>query len=380
MGRSEPSAVTQSILETLGRMEARVVVAQGDVAEQEQVARVLANIEQTMPPLRGVVHAAGILDDGILLQQNQERLQSVMAPKVKGAWNLHTLTLDRALDFFVLFSSVAAFLGPPGQGNYAAANAFLDGLAKQRRLQGRPTLSINWGPWAEIGLSAAQSKQSKRHAYQGLRHITRTQGIEVLQHLLYQDICQIAVMPFSVQQWCQLYPSAAASRLYASLLQGESLNASLVSGEAGNMRSELLALKSGRERRSVLESHLQAECAQVLKLALSRIDLHTSLQTMGLDSLMGLELRNRLEAGLGLKLPATLIWNYPTIAALVPHLADIMDLPLEETVSVQSALGDDDMPSAATIEMESYSQDKINAMLAEELEAIDQLLRGKEDA
>src|SRR6266571_316995 len=101
-----------------------------------------------MPPLRGIIHAAGVLDDGVLLEQTPERFERVLAPKVRGSWNLHLLTQEMPLDFFVLFSSAASLLGSPGQGNYAAANAFLDALAHHRRMEGRPGVSINWAGWA----------------------------------------------------------------------------------------------------------------------------------------------------------------------------------------------------------------------------------------
>src|SRR5258708_11587520 len=136
------------------RTGAQVTVAREDVTREEQVAGVLAGIDESMPPLRGIIHAAGVLDDGLLLNLDRERLAAVMAPKVEGAWNLHALTLNRPLDFFVLFSSVASALGSPGQGSYAAANAFLDALSQHRRTLGLPSLTINWGPWAAVGMAA----------------------------------------------------------------------------------------------------------------------------------------------------------------------------------------------------------------------------------
>ncbi len=143
--------------EKLGQMEAagaEIEVARADVANRQQLASVLDRIRRSASPLLGVVHAAGVLDDGILLEQDAARFAGVMAPKVRGSWNLHLLTRDDPLDFFVLFSSIASFLGSPGQGSYAAANAFLDALAHHRRAAGLPASSINWGPWAEVGLAA----------------------------------------------------------------------------------------------------------------------------------------------------------------------------------------------------------------------------------
>ena len=146
VGRSgATSAAAHEALAAMHERGASVVVARANVADEQEVARVIDESNETMPPLRGVIHLAAVLDDGILLQLNQERFRTVMAPKMYGAWNLHTLTLDKPLDFFVLFSSVASVLASPGQGNYVAANAFLDALAHHRRARGLPGLCDQLG-------------------------------------------------------------------------------------------------------------------------------------------------------------------------------------------------------------------------------------------
>src|SRR5262249_23185671 len=146
---------------------AKIVVAQMDVTREDQVASVLARIDSSMPPLRGIIHVAGVLDDGLLLNLDRERLAAVMAPKFEGAWNLHSLTLNRPLAFFVLFSSIASVLGSPGQGPYAAANAFLDALSHHRRALGLPALTINWGPWGDVGM-AARANRGRRLTMRGI--------------------------------------------------------------------------------------------------------------------------------------------------------------------------------------------------------------------
>ncbi|PYS24487.1 MAG: hypothetical protein DMF72_05330, partial [Acidobacteria bacterium] len=148
LGRSDPSNNANAVLNDLRARGAEILVIKADVAQREELAAALAEIDRSQPPLRGIIHAAGTLDDGVLIQLDRERFEGVMRPKVDGAWNLHVLTLDRPLDFFVFFSSAASVLGSPAQGNYAAANAFMDALAHRRRSQGRPALSINWGSWS----------------------------------------------------------------------------------------------------------------------------------------------------------------------------------------------------------------------------------------
>jgi acyl transferase domain-containing protein/acyl carrier protein len=389
LGRRGPSAAAQALIEELAAAGAQVVVAQADVAQGEAVAGVLAGIKQTMPPLRGVIHAAGILDDGSLLQLNGERFERVTAPKIDGTWNLHILTQDIPLDFFICFSSVTALLGTPGQGNYAAANAFLDALAHYRHAQGQPALSINWGPWAEVGLAAAQANRGERLALRGIASITPRQGIAALAQLFQSKAAQIAVMPFNFQQWSEFYPAAGRSLLF-SQLQEVKPDAVPKPPESG-IREALLAVEPGRRRQALFEAHLREQVAHVLRLVPARVPLNKPLKSLGLDSLMALELRNRLEMSLQVTLSATLIWNYPTIAELAPYLAGKMGVPLTaeatspaptpdggpkqgEAVTPLETLVDDDELADTLSELEPLSQDDVEALLADELAAIDDLL------
>src|SRR5205814_9986715 len=148
-----------------------------------------------LPPLRGIVHAAGVLDDGVLIQQEWTRFARVMAPKISGSWNLHTLTLDLPLDFFVFFSSAASVLGSPGQANYAAANAFMDALAHERRRLRLAALSINWGAWDVAGMAASlDARDQRRWAGQGLTPMPPHEGVAALQDLLDSGHTQVAVL------------------------------------------------------------------------------------------------------------------------------------------------------------------------------------------
>ncbi len=386
--RGAAGTAAQEAVVALEKAGAEVLVARADVSQEPQVAGLLRSIEQTMPPLRGVIHAAGVLDDGILLHLNAERFRSVMAPKMAGAWNLHALTSHMPLDFFVVFSSVASLLGTAGQGNYAAANAFLDALARHRVAEGRPAMGINWGAWAEIGLAAAQANRGAQLASRGLGSIRPERGLSALAHLLRHAPAQVAVTPLDVEQWCRSVPAAARSGLFARLdgrRRPAPAPASGASAGEGNVRDALLALESASGRRALLEDHIREQIARVLKLEAARIDSHKPLRTMGLDSLMTLELRNRLEASLGLTLSATLAWNYPTISALAPYLAERMRIPLEpaEPTRSQAATcptgqnGDQELaadPRAAAQPSED-GEAETEAALAAELRRVDELLR-----
>src|SRR5262249_49797457 len=161
---------------------ARIEVLQADVADAAQFSAALRRIESSLPPMRGIFHAAGIVDDGILLHQTAERFAKVAASKVSGAWNLHQLTRGLDLDFLVLFSSTAGLLGSPGQANYAAANAFLDVMAHHRNSAGLRTISIDWGPWTDSGLGARTDPS--RWAKLGIGTIGNRQGALALGSVL----------------------------------------------------------------------------------------------------------------------------------------------------------------------------------------------------
>ena len=185
VGRRDPTKEAAAVIEELSSLGARVAVMAADVSRPEDVARVVGAIASGMAPLRGVIHAAGILDDAPLVNTSFDRFGPVFGAKAQGAWNLHWATRELSLDFFVLYSSVASVLGSPGQGSYAAANALLDGLAHRRRGEGRAGLSVNWGPWAEVGMAAAlDERQQRRRREAGVAAISPAEGffaLDVLQ-------------------------------------------------------------------------------------------------------------------------------------------------------------------------------------------------------
>ncbi|HKQ08266.1 MAG TPA: type I polyketide synthase [Blastocatellia bacterium] len=324
VGRTSGSRSAQEAVAAL-RKTAEVVVAQADVSDREQLRAVLSDLNQRMPALRGVVHAAGSLDDGILLQLDAARFNRVMAPKVAGAWNLHTLTMDARLDFFILFSSVASLLGSAGQGNYAAANAFLDCLAHYRRSKGLAALSVNWGPWSEVGL-AAEGDRLERLAARGIGGLTPRQGVKVFERLL--ACCsagQVAVMDFDSEQWRRSGPQSHGLAALAGL-------ASDPRGACNGLelsRERLLAAEAP-ERQELLESYLNALLARVLgfdQARPTRLDVNQPINHFGLDSLMALEVKTRIEANLGIRLPIVEFIKGASIAQLVTRGLEQLPAP-----------------------------------------------------
>jgi NADPH:quinone reductase-like Zn-dependent oxidoreductase/acyl carrier protein len=327
MGRGDAVGSTRAAIEEMERIGVQVVVAHADVTREEQVASVLAKIDESMPALRGIIHAAGVLDDGLLLNLDQERLNAVMAPKVEGAWNLHNLTMKTPLDFFVLFSSVASVLGSPGQGHYAAANAFLDALAHQRRALGLPSLTINWGPWASLGM-AAQVNRGRRLARHGIDPILPQQGLQVLEQLLLrQENGQVMVVSANWQQLLYSFRTGREPALLSELTQERiPLTATPgARGEDSDLTLESLFAVEADKRQQLLISHLQKELSTVLGLEVVEIDPQESLHNLGLDSLMALELKQRLENGLDIELPIESLMQDPNLTDLSARMLDLLE-------------------------------------------------------
>jgi acyl carrier protein len=374
LGRSRPTVCAQQAINELQDAGINVVVVQADVTDLGQLSDVFAQIKHDLPPLKGVIHAAGLLADATIPQMDYERFMQAHLPKALGAWNLHTLTANQPLDFFILFSSIAAVLGTLGQVNYAAGNAFLDTLARFRRTQGLPALSINWGPWSEIGLAAEQANRGERLMQQGLKSLTSEQGLDAMSILMAQKNPQVGVMWLDVGKWCMAQPSAAHSSLFKDLLNQTVVTTTDKKTIGRNIREELLATDSGMQRRALFETYIREQVAQVLHLAPARIALDKPLRTLGLDSLMSIELRNRLEDGLHITLSASLIWNYPTVHTLTTYLAEKIEISLEKDEPTVVATSQKEVQPASDAEIKNLSKAELNALLKEELDAIEDLL------
>jgi acyl transferase domain-containing protein len=327
VGRRDAGPETSQDLTELRRTGAVVEPVRADVSDAGQVARVLAHIEAHLPPLRGIVHSAGVLDDGTLAQQTAERFRRVLAPKMLGAWHLHVLTRGQPLDFFVLYSSMASLLGSAGQANHAAANAFLDALAHHRQGLGLPALSINWGVWSEIG-AAVRHNVGARVKTQGFGTISPQQGMQIFEHLLARPSAQVGVVPID---WSLLAHRSGGGRhspffsFFSNFRARHS--AGIVRPQQSLDRKLELAAASPAERGARVAAYLCAEVAAVLRLAAHDVDMEQPLNRIGLDSLMAVELRNRLRSQVGLDVPLVTFMDDTSIA----HLASELSLRLAQT-------------------------------------------------
>jgi surfactin synthase thioesterase subunit/NAD(P)-dependent dehydrogenase (short-subunit alcohol dehydrogenase family)/aryl carrier-like protein len=339
VGRSAPGAEAQAALGELQQQGVQVLVAAADLSQADEVARLLAQTARELPPLAGIVHAAGVLDDGVLAQQTPARFEKVLAPKAAGGWHLHEQTRALPLDFFVMYSSMASLLGSPGQGNYAAANAFLDGLAWRRRALGLPATSVNWGPWAEVGMAATRSAADQRRwQAQGLSPIPTAAGLKYLEQFLHAAPTQVAVLPIDWAQWRKSYPKFAELPLFSQLIDAGGGRM-----EASPDRDALLAVPPA-ERRGKLQEYLRDQVARILQISADKLDPHQPLKTVGLDSLMAIELKNLVETSLAVEIPAVKLLEGPTLAQLAAELAPQLGAAAEEaTAAAPSGTGSIDV-------------------------------------
>lgn len=272
----------------LRRQGMDVFVVHMDVSEQSQVEKALAAIKRQMPALAGIFHVAGVLDDGPLRELSPERFHAVMSPKVRGAWNLHRLSANLKLDYFVMFSSAAATLGNFGQANYAAGNAFMDGLAHFRQAAGLPATSVNWGPWAGAGMAVRDSAVSAYLARNGFRVMPPDQALASLETLLaMRDTIQPCVMDLDWDIWSR----------HAALGQSPSPFQYLVSENGGDEQAAKagdhllgdLSMMEPEQRLRRIEAVVRGEVASVLNLPEVDINCYKPLHYFGMDSLMSIE-------------------------------------------------------------------------------------------
>lgn len=367
LSRNRPSDSALLTCRELERRGAVITHISADVASRDALKTGLEEIRARGPKLAGIVHAAGVLNDGVMVRQSGADFEEVMRPKLAGTWNLHELTQSDALDFFILFSSVAALLGSPAQASYAAANAYLDALTLYRRAHGLPATTVAWGAWSEIGMAAGSTSRTRSAGQH--THLAMMSPRQAL------DLFAAAFDPAAP-------PSIAIGNLSAAWLQQVRQRAASVPA----MLRDLVASSGPREvrqtsaapvgadlerlpleqRKSALEAYVASEVRLVLGLAADQeLDPVAPLLDSGLDSLAAIELRDRLAQATSAVFPASLLFDNPSIARLADViLSVILPDPPGTTTGADQAVATSDPEDDG---LEELSATELHSLLAEEL-------------
>jgi acyl transferase domain-containing protein/NADPH:quinone reductase-like Zn-dependent oxidoreductase len=317
VGWRAPDERAIAVITSLREAGATVLVESLDVSNDGDVEKLIWAIAESGVPLRGIVHAAGVLDDGVVMEQTWARSSRVLSPKVQGALALARHTRNEGLDFFVCYSSATGVFGSPGQSSYSAANAYLDAFCHALRSSGVPATSVQWGAWGDGGMAAEQSaRNASRLDAKGVRPMAAGAALSALELAIASGTAEVAVMSVD---WNALaaHGDATSSR---ALLQELIDVAPQKCQASASVLMELRALSDSR-RRSFLVEHARASALRVLGLDDGTlIEAGRPLRELGLDSLVAVELRNALSRSLECTLPATLAFDHPTLNALAEHL------------------------------------------------------------
>ncbi|MCB1741758.1 MAG: SDR family NAD(P)-dependent oxidoreductase [Gammaproteobacteria bacterium] len=350
--RSGANDAVLATIQELADAGCRVEVVKADVAIPAQAELLLERIDALADgcPLRGIIHAAGVLEGAPSAEQTLEALARVLAPKVWGAWNLHRLTAEKAieLDFFVLFSSGSSLLGLRGHSNYSAANAYLDSLAQHRRSRGLPGVSINWGPWAEAGMATRMEAGSWEEM--GTRLMQPRTAMRAFDRIVFGEAAQVCVQPMNLSRWSELARTGRLPPVLLKLLQpllsldqagGARAGAPVrvgASKKVGALVGRLAGLGPAA-RRAALQTHISEQIGAVLGLPAEKIDPEAGFFDMGMNSIMAVQLRDALESGLdgSLDLPAAVVFNHPTVRKMSAYLATAL-FPAGDAQPIQPAL------------------------------------------
>ncbi|OJJ26222.1 hypothetical protein BI308_07420 [Roseofilum reptotaenium AO1-A] len=370
ISRSQPSEQAQLRIESLRKQGAEVVVTQADVSVQKDMEKVFKQVKETMPPLKGVIHAAGLVGFNLLKEMEISQLEAILRPKVVGGWVLHQLTQKLELDFFVNFSSIASVWGSKGQAHYAAANHFLDGLTDYRQSLGLPTYSINWGPWSGGGMAAGESMDWLNQM--GVKPLEPERAIAALEKVLASNSPQTVVADINWDLFKDLYELGGKRSFLSEIsLDSEATDRERSSEQKSEVLQQLYEVPES-ERLEILIEHLQTDVAKIIGLSKSKLpDPELGFFRMGMDSLMAVELRNRLTATFRFSISTATLFEKSNIKDLAEYLIEeIFSEEPEEEIGVEEI---DNIAPPQKIETEFEGE--IDSELASELEEIQALLK-----
>ncbi|MCP4121637.1 MAG: SDR family NAD(P)-dependent oxidoreductase [Bacteroidetes bacterium] len=366
VGRSGPKPEAVAIIERLKGKGAEIRIEKADVADLASMAPIIEAIPNNNP-LKGIMHLAGFLDDAAIRNMTLDQYHSVLKPKINGAWHLHNLTKDQDLDFFLLFASSSLLFGSPGQSAYVAANAFLDQLSEYRKQSGLPSQSIEWGTVANVGLAVVDANQAERLEEEGVGTLQPSECLELYESVADSNKAVIGAFKFNLDKWQHTYRSAGSNPYYELLRvdQGSS------SSDGTTSFKDELATLSGDDASEAVESMLKELISGVVKKPADTINSKLAFKSLGIDSLMSIQLKNKLEGTFEVPISVTSFWTYATIREYVSYLLDTLNLNVAQKVETTKASQPEVIESPVEEEEQSegdISDDDISDLLAAELE------------
>ena len=383
-GRRPPKEKVSESIKKLEEKGCQVTVLLGDVTMEADIGQILKTIETSMPKLKGIIHAAGVSGGWQPLQELEvSELEAVLRPKVVGGWLLHKLTQKLELEFFVNFSSIAAVWGSKGQAHYAAANRFLDGLTYYRQSMGLASYSINWGPWSGGGMAAEEEDAIDLLSKMGVKPLKSEKAISALEKVLVSNRAQTVVADINWRLFKDLYELGGKR----SFLEQISVEEEAKDGEGAEeeetrkekVKAEFLAKleeeSSLEKRQEILTEHIRGQVAQVLGLSSSQLpEVNVGFISMGMDSLMTVELRNQLQKMFNCSLPTTLAFEFPNIVSLADYISSKIlgwELKTEEHSQLSVA---QEQKENQILEIENLDEEDVESSIIQELADLNTLL------
>lgn len=363
-GAATPDART--FMESLRKRNAEVKVVQADVASPKDIARLMAEIRSGDRPLRGVFHLAMAIDDAPLVSLTRERLRSVIGPKAYGAWLLHESTRDFNLDHFVMFSSVSSIFGNPGQGNYGAANAFLDSLAHHRHALGFPALTVNWGVLGGEGYVARNQRVAEFLARQGTAELAPREVVALLESSLAAGTTQVMAIRVDWTKWRQFFRGMQENPLL------ERVFAAIGDEDGGSTAGDLrLKIESAapEELEEIVGQAVRNAVASVLRVNPETLRDDQPLTDLGLDSLMAVEIESSIEGSIGVALPPASLIRARTIGQISAMICEHMGAKRAgKTLATSPTPATTPGPvSTEEVNLEALSDEQIEGLLSDDL-------------
>jgi len=364
VGRSAPSESANAAIGEIEASGARVYSLRADVGQRSALESALSELARLAPPVAGIVHAAGVLDDATLSNLTAARIGPVLAPKVLGAIALDGLLPDLALR--VYFSSAAGLLGSAGQANYAAANAFLDGFAHYMASRSEHALSLDWGAWGEVGLATRRDRLDNV-ARQGLATLNPEEGADLFERLLSTSAAQLAPMPIDFRQWRQANPQVAGIPFLGEVIAASSQR---VAQKNTGLFERLRTAASESVRMGIIDEYVRVTIAGILRSSPDAVPRSAPFKQLGFDSLMTVSLKNTLERDLAIPISTATLFKYPSIERLVVFLASKTDgrsevtppAPVAEPLTIRTA---------QKLDSDAATDGELRARLAERLHRLE---------